>query len=315
MKKILKSAIRGSVQQLLSPLETLLLNSDSSEPLSPPVFILGAPRSGTTLLYELLISHYTFSYFTNLANTFPQTPLAISKLSHRFKTHWQGGQKSEFGYVKGFGAPSEAGSLWDRWIPEFGYLGKEEIESRRKSLSEAAQVIQKLQHIQQAPFINKNVMHSVHIEFLNAAFPNCLFIDLRREMKANVRSIVRAREYEAGPKADKEGWWSVKPRNVDQWCGRSLEEQACAQLIFLRKDSEAGFKVIGENRRLIVNYEKLCLQPTLVVEEIASFLKPSIGKLNVRQPLVTTIKPSPSKLFDLKREALIEQTLLELEEG
>ena len=41
----------------------------------PPIFILGAPRSGTTLIYQLLISNFRFAYFPNIANTFYMCPI------------------------------------------------------------------------------------------------------------------------------------------------------------------------------------------------------------------------------------------------
>jgi len=36
----------------------------------PPIFIVGAPRSGSTLLYQLLAYYYNFSYFTNYSSLF-----------------------------------------------------------------------------------------------------------------------------------------------------------------------------------------------------------------------------------------------------
>ena len=43
------------------------------------------------------------------------------------------------------------------------------------------------------PFVNKNVLHSVHMMVLDRIFPGCLFIELNRKPVDNVRSIVQAR--------------------------------------------------------------------------------------------------------------------------
>ena len=45
-----------------------------------PVFIIGLPRSGSTLLFQLLINNFKFSYFTNLVNVFFRCPVLILKI-------------------------------------------------------------------------------------------------------------------------------------------------------------------------------------------------------------------------------------------
>ncbi|MFP6900572.1 MAG: sulfotransferase, partial [Opitutales bacterium] len=43
----------------------------------PCVFVLGSPRTGSTLLYQFLINHFRFHYPTNLFNdSFFETPVA-----------------------------------------------------------------------------------------------------------------------------------------------------------------------------------------------------------------------------------------------
>lgn len=308
----LKAVVRSSVHMLLEPVERRLLDQRESES-TPPCFILGAPRSGTTLLYELLVTYYEFSYFTNLANMFYLTPLAVSKLANNFKKNWHGNQKSSFGSIKGIGAPSEAGNLWGRWIPEFGYLDEHDAVARKSLLNESVKVIYAMQKLHHAPFINKNVMHGVHIRLLDMAYPGCLFIDLRRDIKANVRSIVRARKKGGGPPLGSDGWWSVRPRNVERWCGLSMEEQACAQVIMLRKDVEDAFASIGQERRIIVNYEDICRQPKLHMELIVDFLKPVCGGLKRRNSFESEIDLSPSSLLSDEAEERVASALATLE--
>lgn len=312
MKSIIKGVIQKSIHKLLSTMEERILASSSAYKSTPPVFILGAPRSGTTLLYELLVTCYHFSYFTNLANRFFMTPLAVSSLSDHFKQTWHGNGVSSFGSLKGLGAPNEAGALWNRWIPEFGYLGERDYESRREALFESASVIAALQGIHRAPFINKNVMHSVHIRLLNAAFPDCLFIDLRRDMRANVRSIVRARNKGGGPALDVDGWWSVRPRHIEAWLGLSMEEQACAQIEMLRRDAEGAFALIGEQRRVVINYEDICRNPESSLKQIAAFIETTSGKLKRRLEFPSPIGISKSTPLAFEAEERMEQAIARL---
>ena len=293
---MLKSIVRNGVHSILAPMERKLLMQPADK-VVPPCFILGAPRSGTTLIYELLVTCYEFSYFTNLANSFYKTPLAVSKLGDHYKRNWHGSRESSFGSVKGLGAPNEAGNLWGRWIPEFDHLDEHDAINRKSLLNESAMVIQAMRRLHHAPFINKNVMHSVHVRLLNAAYPDCMFIDLRREVKANVRSIVRARMKKGGPTLDGDGWWSVRPQNIEPFCDMTQEEQACAQVIKLRRDVDESFAKIGGNRRIIINYEDICLEPESTLKLIAQFLEPACGKLISRYPFPASISQSPSILF------------------
>ncbi len=315
MKSAFKSIVQTSVHFMLSPLESIMLENKGYGSIPLPIFILGAPRSGTTLLYELLVNCYEFSYFTNFANTFYNTPLTVSKFGAQFKRNWYGNQESRFGTISGLGAPSEAGSIWGRWIPEFNYLDENDAEERSKHLADLVRVIKALQLIQGAPFINKNVMHCVHIRFLDAVFPNCLFIDLRREKKANVRSIIRAREQKGGPMLDADGWWSVRPRNVESWCGLSIEEQACAQVSLLHKNIDESFRAIGEDRRIMINYEDICLDPESILEKVRKFLISKSLDIQKRHPFPVSFNKSPSVPFASEVEELIELTLVKLEEN
>ena len=51
----------------LQPLESYLAKKYGDEGIKkyPPVFIIGAPRCGSTLLYKVLTEQFKFSYFSN----------------------------------------------------------------------------------------------------------------------------------------------------------------------------------------------------------------------------------------------------------
>ena len=66
MKTAVRILYRG-VNAALGLLEgTVLSRGRESALLWPPVFILGAPRSGSTLLYQVLTEAFDFAYLTNL---------------------------------------------------------------------------------------------------------------------------------------------------------------------------------------------------------------------------------------------------------
>ena len=73
----------------LAPFEIVLLRR-APEPDEPVCFIVGPPRSGTTLLYELLVRCFYFSYFSNLAHRFYRTPVAATRIGRRLIHSWEG---------------------------------------------------------------------------------------------------------------------------------------------------------------------------------------------------------------------------------
>ncbi len=63
------------------------------------LLILGASRSGTTLLYQVLTRYLQVSYFSNLSASFPLSPITATKtFAHLFKKP-SGEFKNYFGSV------------------------------------------------------------------------------------------------------------------------------------------------------------------------------------------------------------------------
>jgi hypothetical protein len=257
-------AARGSLALLLAPLEAALVRS-APETGAPPVFIVGPPRSGTTLLSQVLVHCYRFAPFTNLAHRLHRTPLAAAWLGRALLQRQASAFDSRFGHVAGWGAPSEGGRIWSRWMPEFGPL--DEGAAARLPVAEIRRTVFGTAQILGAPFLNKNVMHSVHVGLLDALFPGCLFLEIRRAVRDNVRSIVRAREAGGGP-TDAEGWWSVRPAGAEAFLAAEPVVQAAAQVRLVRETIERDAARLGEGRRLVIEYADLCADPAAVCARV-----------------------------------------------
>jgi hypothetical protein len=83
-----------------------------------PLFVISLPRSGSTLLYQLLLQRFRLAYFSNLMAAFPESPVTIAAVSDLF-----GGQSppddlaSTFGYTRGWNAPNQAGGCGTAGCP------------------------------------------------------------------------------------------------------------------------------------------------------------------------------------------------------
>jgi len=268
---VIRELVRRALMLAQQPLESYLLGRASSRLAVPPCFIIGAPRSGTTLIYEALLVKYNFSYFSNLADRFYNVPAASTYLGRRvISVKKIGSFSSKYGQLEGWAAPSEGGRIWNRWISQPYHLMRDYSDSL--PVDEIRNTISAITALLNAPLLNKNVMHSVHIELLDELFPDCIFIEIRRDPLANIRSILRAREKKGGP-TERNSWWSVKPFLWEKYQASCVEKQACVQVCGLRNDIIKQMKKISPSRVHVVQYEDFCEQPSDMLFEIKQFIE------------------------------------------
>jgi len=84
-----------------------------------PVFIIGSPRAGTTLVYQAIVSKFNVEYPSNLVARFWKNPVlgyALQKNICSAETYTSN-FKSHHGYsVDKFLEPHECGYFWSRWF-------------------------------------------------------------------------------------------------------------------------------------------------------------------------------------------------------
>lgn len=173
--------LRSTVGELWlgEKLEEFFIGNTSSK-VEAPIFIVGLPRSGSTLLYQILTEHYKLTYFSNFSSVFVSYPASISCLSQAFqKITRLKSYKSNYGITPGLFSPSESGGIYRYWSK----LGEKKRSTKVKN------TINKISSVYNRPFIWKNLNLSNEIEFLNEIFPNALFIKIERDLEYIVQSI------------------------------------------------------------------------------------------------------------------------------
>ena len=177
------------VHQMLPLLEPRLLASAKNLS-SPPVFILGPPRSGTTLLYQLLTTCLRFSYICNLADRFHDCPVATTVLLRGLIRSYRTDFTSRYSRTGGYAGPSEGATIWRKWFG-WGYVDESDVthEARR----EAYTLVAALESVLGAPFVSKSPRHSTRIRALESVFPGCLFLRVSRDPLAVAQSILKRR--------------------------------------------------------------------------------------------------------------------------
>jgi hypothetical protein len=279
--EFLKNILRPPARVIFSMLSWVEGNiSPDYELLHSPTFLIGPPRSGSTLLYQLVAYALSVSYFTNLAGRLriqgsPSLPVfsarlakALSLIEHHHETF-----ESHQGYGKGWGGP-HTGELWDNWFPD-GYIGRGELDTECQRL--IYQAVAATERIFDCPFVGKAQRHCVRIQALVEIFPNALFIQNVRDPLDTAQSIYIARTRDLPrvphrPEDPRRAWFSVKPREYDRIKDKGLVEQVCEQVYFIEQNIAADRAIVGEDRFHFVHYEDVCQDPRRDVKRIADFL-------------------------------------------
>jgi hypothetical protein len=260
------------VSLLLRPFESSFNDRFGDEGIRkfPPVFIIGAPRCGSTLLYKVLTEQYRFSYFTNFTCNLFKIPACAFFIQNKIgiKTP-RGNYDFHYGRIDGFGSPSECGQFWYRWFPGGmnAYVPPRQIE--RVVMDELRRTIGGVSHVTGRPLIVKNLYNSMRIAPIMEAIPEARFLICRRDMVDNALSILKGRMLNL---MSKDIWWSTPPEEIEALLEMHYSEQVAGQVYYLYKQIDEDKMRFGEDCFLEVEYESFCRDVHATLQEIELFL-------------------------------------------
>lgn len=232
----------------------------------PAIFIIGAPRSGTTLLYQILINQFEVGYVSNrLANWYGGLSYAQRIIRGR-KLREGVSYRSKHGRTPGSAGPHECGEYWYQFFcrqPHHVALAEFSEESVRRLRCSFSRICNSFN----SPVVFKNVMNSGRLSVLKEALPGALFIDVQRGLLDNAHSLLKGRLDACG---NTRTWWSLQPHGYEALLDRSPERQVvetvCLTNSMINSDLPPGSK-----NRHSCTYEKICSDPTSIVAQIESF--------------------------------------------
>ena len=132
------------------------------------IFILGSPRTGSTLIYQFLIDIYNLSFFNNLTNNyFYKYPFIGTYVSQLFSPNIK--YESNHGKTKGLLEPSEGSNIFMNWFESSNNI----LSDKRKNILKTFENIDK--YISK-PIVTKNAWNCFRIKTLTKLFPNIKFV-------------------------------------------------------------------------------------------------------------------------------------------
>jgi hypothetical protein len=240
----------------LRPLEARRLRAARPTGL-PLVFIVGAPRSGTTLVYQTLARYLPVGYFTNLNALFPRSPIASAALLDRFRSRRRPDFHSYYGNTAGLAGPNDGFHVWDRWLGCDRYrapqqLGDAAIRSMRTFFDAWLTASGR-------PLLNKNNRNTDCVSLLGAALPDARFIEVRRDPVYVAQSLLLARQRIQGSKAI---GWGLRSRDHDPADGAgAYVDDVCDQVFAIDTRLREDRARLGRGRFIEMSYERFCADP------------------------------------------------------
>ncbi len=256
-------------------------------PAHSPVFIIGAPRTGSTILNQLITNHFDVTYISNLADVFYKNlPFGIYVSNKLYHSQPHQTTTSRYGNTRhlGMSAPSEGGDFWYRWLPkEKHFIDFDEV--CEALIKEIRASIFSIINYWQRPFLFKNLNMGQRMRLVREITPHAKFIWIRRDPLYTAQSILVARRTLGVLPGQ---LWSVRPVN-DTYLTTLDEIPLVVQQVYSLE------RQIVEDRQLFpaasfieVTYETLCSQTEKQLDILGEFF----GRNVLRQYFSS--QPSPT---------------------
>lgn len=275
----------------------LLLRSRS--PTQPLLFVLGLPRSGTTLIYQYIVHRLTVAYFTNGVGRYYLSPCLATWVQHACNASYRSDFRSRYGSVNGPMAPHEAGRFWGRFFGFEEYVPPDQVSVRdRRTMRRTVAFVQQL--FGNTLFVNKNVKHLLRLPVLSSVFPNAFFLRVHRDWTDVGLSLLRARHDNLD---DPTNWWSARPPNHKDLEDLSAEVQIVQQLSALHQKMNEDLSALPAHRVFSVKYKEFCDAPDHLIHSLHS----RIQHVDFRNPSVNSFSPSTNRPQTPEEERLTDR--------
>lgn len=257
-----------------------------------PVFLVGAARSGTSLLYKVMALHPGATWLSNWVARFPAAPqlTALNRLARALpqrRTRVWFGSDRDNAYVYGsrrplrdrlFPMPHEAEPFYARsGIPERLDADTDLDEASRRLRSRFATVSR---WDRGRTVLSKRIANNRRIPLLAHAFPQARFIEIRRDGRAVAASLARVDWWETSPV----WWYGDTPRawrlaGGDPWelCARNWVEDV--------RSVREGLAGVAAERVNSLTYEDLVRDPAHVINQTLGFCDLDTANASWRQAL------------------------------
>ena len=234
----------------------------------PFLFVIGAPRSGTTLLTQLIANTFDVSYINNLSARFFLAPLHGIRFSKTvLGESRESAFRSDYARTQGLHEIHEFGYFWRYWLNKHSFddITKAKEKEAEIDWGGVKKVLSTIQNETGRPFVFKNIYGSYHMQKFVDILQKAIFIYIERDELDTAVSILNARKKY---NTDLNIWWSYQPleyerlKNLDYW------SQIAGQIYYLQRFYKKEMNELPEENYLTLSYKQMCNDPASVIEKI-----------------------------------------------
>jgi hypothetical protein len=259
----------------LQPLELELYRDAGID--HPFVFVLGLPRSGTTLTSQLLAYCLDAGYVNNVAARFWLAPVHGIRLARLIAGEkGETSFRSDYARTDGLLDIHEFGYFWRHWLRKHTF---DDVVHARERESEIdwdglRRTLANVQLELGKPFVAKNVLAAYHLDRVGEALEQVVWVYVERDhLDACVSILDARRRYYADPRT----WWSYVPpeypllEHLDEW------GQIAGQVHYLARFYERELARTSTGAVVRIRYEELCADPSAVLDAVRATTADAYG--------------------------------------
>ncbi|MFC1975136.1 sulfotransferase [Chloroflexota bacterium] len=256
-----------ALQKILDPADRLLSIilaklkpfPQPAEIFYPPVFIIGLPRSGSTLLYQYLSLVLQVTYISNAWALLPRSGAYVFP-GHTLPPADFQSFYGNSGYLLG---PQEGGSIFAQWFRQNEHHFVDDLPIDLKQRMRA--YFETVSATGQRPWLIKNSPNAIRIQALKAVFPEARYIRLRRDLLLIAQSIIEGRIRLTG---DPHKNFTVRPKEWNMIKSLPYPRQVARQIHYIEAQIEQDLSTIPAEHVLTYNYHDFCQSPFEFVNAI-----------------------------------------------
>ncbi|MGI9390230.1 MAG: sulfotransferase family protein [Boseongicola sp.] len=247
-----------SVQRLFNQLDPATAGEDPSlvDAEFPPVFLIGPPRSGSTLVYQALCRAANVCFISNTMALLPRfmgrlAPWSLSRAPTSSSPYPRG----DYGFLPGLFAPSEAGKVFDGWFSD----------DNRFDQSDVRRMIAGLSRRVDRPLLVKSPSLILRLDQINNMLPYARFIVLSRTPAFIVQSLLEGQSNQA---LSDDRWEGISPPMAVNRTFDGPEDKTAWQVAELLRSIELNMADVDASRISRVSYEDFCEDPRGCIDQV-----------------------------------------------
>lgn len=245
-----------------------------------PLFIIGVPRSGTTIVFDAVSSHPRLGWLSNYSAMYPAQPW-LNGLRRLFDNRWINlrGRKKQYGSVRPgnryYPQPDEAYEFWDHYAG--ADFSRDYLLGRTASSETAQRVHSAVQSVidwqGRSEFATK-LTGPGRIHYLSSIFPGARYVNVIRDARAVVSSLMHIDFWERNGGLIRPYWSNgLDSQMIDEWKSNGSDPVILAAMQWKRivETTRGEANELPQGHYMEVRYEDFVTMPAKMIGRIFDF--------------------------------------------